>query len=161
MSVVVRPAVAKDAEALGRMGASLAKQHHGFDPPRFMLPEDVEAGYRWWLDRERRNKKAVVVVAEEDGEVVGYCYGRLEGRDWNKLLDGYGELIDVWVDAPARGKGAGALLVREVCRLLTELGAPRIVLMSASKNESAQRLFRQLGFRPTMVEMTREADAAS
>lgn len=161
MSVVVRPAVAKDAEALGRMGAGLARQHHAFDPLRFMLPEDVEAGYQWWLDRERRNKKAVVIVAERDGEVVGYCYGRLEGKDWNKLLDGYGELIDIWVEERARGQGIGALLVREACRLLTELGAPRVVLMSASKNEAAQRLFRQLGFRPTMVEMTREANGPS
>jgi len=30
--------------------------------------------------------------------------------------------------------------------------------MSASRNEGAQRLFARLGFRHTMVEMTREAD---
>ncbi len=36
------------------------------------------------------------------------------------------------------------------------LGAPRIVLMAAAKNQNAQRLFARLGWRPTMVEMTRE-----
>jgi hypothetical protein len=30
------------------------------------------------------------------------------------------------------------------------------VLSAAAKNESARRLFASLGFRPTMIEMTRE-----
>jgi ribosomal protein S18 acetylase RimI-like enzyme len=44
-----------------------------------------------------------------------------------------------------------------VVRRLTEKGAPRIVLMTAVQNEPAQRLFTRLGFRTTMLEMTREA----
>jgi ribosomal protein S18 acetylase RimI-like enzyme len=39
---------------------------------------------------------------------------------------------------------------------LKEQGAPRVVLWSAAKNDGAQRLFEQLGFRRTMVEMTKE-----
>jgi RimJ/RimL family protein N-acetyltransferase len=35
-------------------------------------------------------------------------------------------------------------------------GMPRVVLGTASANVAAQRLFAQLGFRPTMIEMTRE-----
>jgi hypothetical protein len=36
-------------------------------------------------------------------------------------------------------------------------GAPRIVLHTAASNADAQALFARLGFRRTMVEMTREA----
>jgi ribosomal protein S18 acetylase RimI-like enzyme len=39
---------------------------------------------------------------------------------------------------------------------LEALGAPRILLNAMVENESAQRLFASVGFRPTMVEMTRE-----
>ena len=46
MAITVRPARPADAEALGRMGAALVRQHHGFDAQRFMPPEDVESGYR-------------------------------------------------------------------------------------------------------------------
>ena len=35
-------------------------------------------------------------------------------------------------------------------------GAPRVVLWSAEQNATAQRLFTRLGFRRTMVEMTKE-----
>jgi RimJ/RimL family protein N-acetyltransferase len=39
---------------------------------------------------------------------------------------------------------------------LGALGAPRIVLKTSTKNAAAQQLFASLGWRPTMLEMTRE-----
>jgi ribosomal protein S18 acetylase RimI-like enzyme len=39
---------------------------------------------------------------------------------------------------------------------LGELGAPRVVLMTAAKNDAAQRFFESMGFRRTMIEMTLE-----
>lgn len=159
MTICIRPAVPADVPALGRMGGALARLHHDFDRDRFMLPDDVEAGYAWWLGRELESGEAIVFVAELAGEVVGYAYGRLEGRDWNALLDACGVLHDLWVDERARRSGAGERLAEAAARRLAELGAPRVVLSTAAKNESARRLFARLGWRPTMVEMTREAGA--
>ena len=162
MPVTIRPAKASDEPALGRMGAALARQHHGFDAQRFMVSDDVEAGYRWWLGKEaRRPDEAVVLVAELDGDVVGYCYGRLEGVDWNMLLDKHGALHDIWVEEKARGTGTGQLLAEAMVQRLTDMGAPRVVLSTAAKNESARRLFERLGWRPTMVELTRETPPRS
>jgi ribosomal protein S18 acetylase RimI-like enzyme len=141
------------------MGAALARLHHDYDASRFMLPEDIEAGYAWWLVKEQDNKKAVVLVAEQAGVVIGYGYGRLENKDWNRLLDRHGELVDLWVDPAARGGGAGARLTEAVAAALVERGAPRIVLSTAAPNATAQRLFARLGFRATMIEMTRDVDA--
>ena len=157
MPVTLRPATPSDEPALGRMGAALAQQHHAFDSARFMLPEDVESGYRWWLGREAKKADAVVLVAELDGEVVGYAYGRVEAVDWNALLDRCGAFHDLWVEEKARGTGVGALLAEALMQRLTALGVPRVVLHTAAKNANAQRLFAKLGWRPTMVEMTREA----
>ena len=39
---------------------------------------------------------------------------------------------------------------------LRRRGAPRVVLWTAEQNDAAQRLFDRLGFRRTMIEMTRE-----
>lgn len=157
MPVTLRPARAGDRPALGRMGARLAELHHAYDPERFMLPEDLESGYRWWLGRELKNPQAVVLVAELDGAVVGYAYGRVEERDWNSLRDACGGFIDLWVDEAARRHGAGERLARGLHDALVEKGVPRVVLMTAARNDAAQRLFARLGWRPTMVEMTREA----
>lgn len=156
MAITVRPATAEDGAALGRYGAALARQHHGFDPQRFMLPGEVEAGYRQWLLKEAAHPRAVVLVAVREGEVVGYAYGRLEARDWNLLLDAHGAFHDLWVDDSAREAGVGAALAEGLVEKLRALGAPRVVLHTASGNAAAQRLFTRLGWRPTMVEMTRE-----
>lgn len=43
-----------------------------------------------------------------------------------------------------------------VLSALAAQGAPRTVLSTAARNEAAQRLFASFGFRPTMIEMTRE-----
>jgi RimJ/RimL family protein N-acetyltransferase len=158
--ITVRSATAADLPALGRMGAALARLHHEWDPLRFMLPDGparVEEGYRSWLARELANRQSVVLLAEREGAVVGYAYGRLEERDWNALLDAHGGFHDVWVEEVARKGGAGRALAEGMLTALAALGAPRVVLKTSTKNEAAQRLFASLGFRPTMLEMTREA----
>lgn len=47
-------------------------------------------------------------------------------------------------------------LIDAAIEWLRSRGAPRVVLWSVERNEAAQRLFARLGFRRTMVEMTRE-----
>ncbi|ATB30073.1 GNAT family N-acetyltransferase [Melittangium boletus] len=157
MAPVIRPARPEDGPALGRMGAALIQMHHDQDPRRFMAPgDDAESGYRWWLTKELKRAGAVVLVAEREGAVVGYAYGTVEGRDWNALREPHGELHDLWVEASARGGGVGAALAEELVRRLRAQGVPRIMLMAEVGNDSARRLFTRLGWRPTMVEMTRE-----
>jgi ribosomal protein S18 acetylase RimI-like enzyme len=157
-SFEIRPASQEDLPEVAALAARLVRQHHAFDAKRFMLQEPIEEGYRWWLGRELGNGDAVVLVAVEGGSVLGYAYGRLEERDWNALLDVHGALHDIYVDEPQRRKGVAAALVKAMCDRLAEMGAPRVVLHTASGNASAQALFKKVGFRPTMLEMTRESD---
>lgn len=146
---------------MAAMAAELVRHHHALDPKRFFLARGIERGYRDWFARELRAAEAILLVAVAEGEeahIVGYAYGRLEGRDWNLLLDRHAALHDVYVDAASRRGGAGEALVRAFCDRAKELGAPRVVLHTAHTNAVAQSLFARLGFRPTMIEMTRESD---
>lgn len=157
MTFTIRPMKPADVPVAAKLGARLARLHHDWDPARFMLPDGVAEGYAWWFGEELANRRAVLLVAAGvRGRLVGYAYGRLEPRDWNALRDKCGALHDVLVDDRARGAGVGRALVDAMVARLAALGAPRVVLMSASKNLAAQRLFARAGFRPTMVEMTRE-----
>ena len=155
--VTVRPARSADLPALGRLGAALARLHHEWDPRRFFVQEPMEEGYAWWLGKELKNKKAVVLIAARGRSVVGYAYGNLEPRDWNALRDACGVLVDLMVAESERGQGTGRALALAAMEALVAKGAPRVVLGSAARNKAAQRFFKSLGFRPTMVEMTREA----
>ena len=155
--VTVRPAVASDLPALGRFGGDLVRFHHALDPRRFLLAPDVDRVYAQWFGRERSAPEAVLLVAADaEGSLLGYVYGRLEPRDWNLLLDAHCLLHDVLVADAAQGRGVGRLLLDAFVAAVRALGAPRVVLHTAFTNERAQRVFRELGFRPTMLEMTLE-----
>jgi ribosomal protein S18 acetylase RimI-like enzyme len=157
----VRSMTRDDLPAVGKLAAALVRFHHATDPQRFLLVDHVEVGYARYFGREL-NDEAVVLLSAIDtatDAVVGYAYGRLEARDWNMLLDAHGALHDVLVTDEARGHGVGESLVREVCRRLDAKGAPRIVLNTMESNTQAQALFAKLGFRKTMLEMTRERGA--
>jgi ribosomal protein S18 acetylase RimI-like enzyme len=154
--VEIREARRADLAALARLGALLVRQHHAMDPRRFFLEEPLEEGYAWWLGKELRNPRAVVLAAVEGGRLLGYAYGRLEPRDWAVLRDRSGVGLDLFVDPVARGRGLGRGLTEALCRRLEAMGAPRVVIQVAWPNRGARRLFGALGFRPTMAEMTRE-----
>jgi ribosomal protein S18 acetylase RimI-like enzyme len=159
-SVEVRRAVAADLASVARLAAELVRMHHAVDASRFLLPENVEQGYAWWLGRELARPEARILVAERAGEIVGYAYGTREGRDWNLLLDEHGAIHDVFVAESARRLGVGKELVRALVAELEALGAPRVVLQTMVGNTEAQALFRACGFRATMIEMTRDRDAS-
>jgi ribosomal protein S18 acetylase RimI-like enzyme len=153
----IRPATDADLPALGRLGALLLRTHYGFDPLRFMAPgENPDAGYAWFLGTQLGEDDVVVLVAEQQGSVVGYVYAGLEPQSWKELRDACGFIHDVVVDERSRRGGLAAALVEAAASWLRERGAPRVVLWTAHQNSGAQRLFDRLGFRPTMVEMTRE-----
>ena len=155
----VRPATPADLPAVARLAAKLVRYHHALDAHRFMILEPVEPGYERWLGHELADPQAVIVVAERDGTLLGYAYGRVEARDWNALLDAHGALHDLYVDEAARSGGVGLALIEAIAARLAALGAPRVVLHTATQNTTAQRLFARAGFRSTMIEMTRELEA--
>lgn len=156
VNLVVRDCREEDLDAVSKLAAKLVRLHHQLDPQRFFVQEPIEDGYRWWLGKELANNEAMVLVATLDERVVGYVYATIEDRDWNLLLDKHAGLHDIYVDDNTRAHGVGEALMRAAIDHLERRGAPRVVLMSATQNEPAQRLFARVGFRPTMIEMTRE-----
>ncbi len=155
-AISVRTCERADLPAVARLAGELVRMHHAFDAARFFLPERVEEGYAWWFGQELDRAEVVLLVATRGETIVGYVDARLEERDWNTLLDACGALHDIWVEPDARRGGLATQLAEEAIAQLTTKGAPRIVLHTAATNTAAQKLFERLGFRRTMIEMTRE-----
>ena len=156
MALQIRNATLKDLPKIAALAGALVRQHHAFDAKRFLFIENPEKGYEWWFNKELANKNALILCAKLDGAVVGYAYARLEPRDWNALLDQHGALHDIFVADSARRQGIGKQLLQRVFSELGARGAERIVLHTAVQNRAAHKLFGAMGFRKTMLEMTRE-----
>jgi ribosomal protein S18 acetylase RimI-like enzyme len=158
-AISIRPATAADLPALGRLGALLVRTHYEFDPQRFLAATpETEHAYAAFLGRQLREPNVVILVAERDGEVLGYTFAGVEGHDYMALRGPAGVLYDIVVDPAQRGRGVGRMLLDATLAALKERGAPRVVLSTAERNEAAQRLFARAGFRRTMIEMTREME---
>jgi ribosomal protein S18 acetylase RimI-like enzyme len=160
-AVGIRGAAPADLPSIGRLGALLVRMHHNFDPKRFIAaPARTAASYASFLGGQLEDPNVVVLVAERDGEVLGYSYAGVEGYDYMSLRGPAGVLYDIVVDPKHRGHGIGRMLLEATLAALKARGAPRVVLSTAEQNEAAQRLFTRAGFRRTMIEMTRELDGA-
>jgi ribosomal protein S18 acetylase RimI-like enzyme len=153
----IRRARKEDIPVLGRLGALLLREHHAYDPDRFMAPSgDPEGGYAWFLGTQLGEEDVAIFVAERDAELLGYLYGSIEPRSWKELREVAGFIHDVVVDARSRRAGVASALVEAAADWFRSRGMPRVVLWTAERNLNAQRLFAGLGFRRTMIEMTRE-----
>ena len=159
MPVTIRRAERHDLPALGRLGAMLMRTHYDFDPLRFLAPgQSAEDGYGRFLGSVLKSPDGCIFVADDDGEIAGYVYVALEPLSWKELRGPAGFIHDIAVHETARRGGIAKQLLAAATDWLREQGAPRVILWTAAPNEAARRLFHDLGFRDTMVEMTLELD---
>ena len=118
---------------------------------RFMRLRDVDAVTRieentfarpWSRDSFRqeltRNAVARYLVAEENGEILGYAGA------WIILDESH--ITNIAVREDARGRGLGKRLTSELLQVLSNLGACYATLEVRVSNERAQNLYRSLGF---------------
>lgn len=161
-TVTIRRAEESDVDALGRLGAMLMETHYAFDSRRFLAPRDgAEEGYASFLHAVLGSTDGAIFVADERGEVSGYVYVALEPLSWKELRGPAGFVHDLLVLPHLRRTGVALKLMETAIDWLRERGAPRVLLGTAAANDAAQTLFRRLGFRPTMLEMTKELEPTS
>ena len=87
---------------------------------------------------EMRNVAARYLVAEKDGQVIGYAGA------WIILDESH--ITNIAVLKEARGQGIGRALTAGLLRYLANLGAAYATLEVRKSNEIAQNLYKSLGF---------------
>jgi L-amino acid N-acyltransferase YncA len=96
-----------------------------------------------WV-RSIEDNKAVTVLAEINGQFVGYGSLTYNQLQWTRHL---GE-IRLMVSRDYRGYGLGKLLVNEIFELSQELGLQKLVAQMASEQRGAVQVFEHLDFKP-------------
>lgn len=78
------------------------------------------------------------IVAELDGQVIGYQFNALDGE--------YGYLVRIAVHPACNGRGIGARLMAEAIRFFKSARSTRIMLNTQEENAHAHRLYEWFGF---------------
>jgi GNAT superfamily N-acetyltransferase len=130
--------ITEATEELAEMFRSLLPQlTEARTPPTLAQLEDVVSN------------QTLLVARDDDGRILGTMTFVLY-----RVASGVkGRIEDVIVDESARGKGVGEMLVREGMRLANEAGVLMLELTSMPYRQSANRLYKRLGFvrKPTNV----------
>jgi len=88
------------------------------------------------------NPRAIVLVAENKGRILGWAAGLSRRHPGSNS----GRLYAIAVHPHARGRHIGQTLVEHILCSLTRCGASRIFLEVNKNNRSATHLYRKLGF---------------
>ncbi len=107
--------------------------------------EKQERGLRLLLAESR----AAVMVAEQDGQVVGMCTGQLL---ISTAQGGLSVLVEDVAVAPAwQGKGIGRQLLTAISAWAVSQGASRVQLIADRNNAPALAFYQKTGFQTTAM----------
>jgi len=132
--MTIRPAQDQDRSILSSLHISEDIEAHKEAP-------DVMTSFR--LSALSSRGKDIVLVAEEDGEVVGYLWAvALRIFDYR-----IGILFDLYVDPANRRKGVGRELMKKGVEELHNIGVRRFWANTEEKNAPTRALLEALGFK--------------
>ena len=102
------------------------------------------------LDRNKKIEKwkqhyniGNVIVAEENGKVLGYC--RYDDNVDYKNTEIDSEIIAIYVDCDNLGNGIGRKLVEYVMKDLKAKNRTKMIIWCLEKNENARKFYEKMG----------------
>ena len=107
------------------------------------------------VDSILASPRAMVFIAERDGEPVGYITGHLE-EDKRRELSRKCVVEDWYVEKEARGAGVGRALFDALLEASRERGCVVVESTTWAGNENARAAHRSLGFQEIEIKMRRE-----
>jgi len=148
--MILRPATPDDLPALAQLGtdAFVAKFGHLYKPEdlaAFLAEYRNEAAYR----RQMADPGTRIMLAEDDGELLGYCLLVLgEGFDERPLPHPQkpATLSQLYCAPAALGRGTGSALMKWILAEMHAWGGDAIQLSVYAENHDAQRFYERFGF---------------
>jgi len=147
----VRHAVAADRGRVKPLWEALYR-HQAEHGMRLSLPADAYAAWEESM-LPTLGRFAVLVVAEREGELVGFAAGRLRTLPPYLGSAVIGAVSEVFVDEAHRAAGIGRDLVALAVEWFRAQQITRVELQVVSGNPDAIRFYRQLGWHEELVQL--------
>ncbi|MFA5393038.1 MAG: GNAT family N-acetyltransferase [Candidatus Ratteibacteria bacterium] len=145
--VTIRKASVDDLNAIGNLWQEFMDFHKSRDP-RFTRSADGHERFKEFISGHMTLDTSRVLVAEEDGKVVGYCLAKLAKYPPVFEKQDYGTVFDLAVTERCRRSGIGAKLYHVAQVWFAEHEIHRIELRVAVSNETSTAFWKKMGFSP-------------
>ena len=151
---MIRLANAADVERIGDLWAEMVAYHAELDPLTFRPAEKgAEIYARAVLDR-LADEEARVLVAEVDGELVGFVNGFIADITTEMFMPlRCGLLADIYVCAQYRRRGLGSDLVARLTLWFRAKGVRQFEWHVSARNREALAFWRSIGGETSMLRM--------
>ena len=149
--MTVRSAENKDTPELITLAKQIIDMHRELDAyykPSYAY-ENFDAEVQSWLE----DKDTRVLVAEEDGKLIGYIRGVVEDAPTFASVKRIGVVYDTFVAEEFRKKGIGKKLFAELLAWFREQGVKNVELNVDARNPAAIALWRKSGFKDYKLRM--------
>ena len=143
-AVPIRPARADEWSRWRETRLRMLRDDADFFSTRYDdMVREPDKTWRDWVGEAAVGDQKTLFVADEDDQWLGVvgAFVRVNPREV--------QLISMWVDPQARGRGIAQALIRAVAEWAQERGSTRVVLFVQEANEPAQQLYERAGFSPT------------
>lgn len=153
--IVVRRAGLRDVDDILPLWEEMMRFHAALDPRLEVGPEGasyMRRVFREWL----RSEDCRVLVAEAEGEIVGYIVGRVADNPPVFRLRTYGHISDICVAPEWRRRGVGRRLYGALREWFKEEGLSVVQLNAAHRNPTSLAFWRAMGFEDYLHRMWRE-----
>lgn len=151
-SMLVRQASSSDTSSILELWKQLMKFHSERDS-WFEMCEEGCTGFAEHIKHCLNDDRAVLLVAEVSGSIVGYCLAEMVQRQPVFCERSFAVISDLAVDEQFRRNGVGCELAGEMLRLLRDQGVERIEVTVAICNEVSTSFWHKMGFTPYMEKL--------
>lgn len=119
--------------------------------PGFVADAEFISRKKGQIRSASRDPGQMILVAADSAGLAGYIWLAVE-EEWGGT-GLRGEVAAIYVLPAFRGQGVGKLLMAEGETLLRQYGCRKVHLMVTRSNESAVRLYEELGYKVTRLQM--------
>jgi len=150
-SIVIREGRIKDAEKTLPIWDQFMEYHRRISAFDFQMVDNAREMWVKYFKRYVRSRIRTAVVAELNGEIVGFLIGEIQKRPpvFVSLRQAYVDSIGVL--ERYRSQGIGSMMLEAFTEWSKERGMPYIMLFVAVENDAARHLYEKHGFRPMML----------
>jgi GNAT superfamily N-acetyltransferase len=114
---------------------------------RAVLPPEVTE--RTWATLVDGDSALYGLVAEQNGELVGFVHLIMHPTTWASSPSCY--LEDLYITKSSRGRGVGRQLIEAVYRFADQSGAAKVYWLTQEYNAAARSLYDTLAHRTSFV----------
>ena len=150
----IRPAIKSDLSEIAKMATEMADLHHKLDA--YYKPAVQYKNLAGDLEKELNDKDGLMLVAEDNGQIVGYFRGSVEKAPDYTSVKKIGIVYDLFVKPQHRNKEIGKKLMEAAMAWFNTKKVKNIELSVDARNADAINFWKKSGFSEYKLRLRRD-----